>query len=225
MVFKKRARYAIYYVPPADSFLYKGVSRILGRCIYKGGILAQPEGFISNNYTRIASRYGAHATIVAPFYPKCSEIELINALENFCETRKKFLLPEFYLSVLKSGFFALTVKHDENIAQLEEQCVRQFHQYAEPLEDTDIIRRGKLSPTEMEYLICWGYHRIFDLFLFHITLTDPVPKDIMPKIRTELDTYLNCLFKEKHLLGSLSLCRQGGMAEPFKVVSSSNFNL
>jgi hypothetical protein len=87
-------RYAIYFVPAADSKIYRYGSSILGYDCYSGQPVDFPEEFGQesdngavnwNELTAAPRRYGFHATLKAPFYrsPACSENQLVNALQNF----------------------------------------------------------------------------------------------------------------------------------------------
>src|SRR5262249_12768926 len=76
-------RYAIYFVPPADSALYRSGAGFLGYDCYPGKRLRQPQdtGLTASEWaqlTREPRRYGFHATLKAPFrlLPPFTEMDL-----------------------------------------------------------------------------------------------------------------------------------------------------
>src|SRR5262249_14198568 len=76
-------RYAIYFVPPADSALYRFGAGFLGYDCYTGERLRQPHDTALTasewaQLTREPRRYGFHATLKAPFrlVPPFPEMDL-----------------------------------------------------------------------------------------------------------------------------------------------------
>jgi uncharacterized protein DUF1045 len=83
-------RYAIYFVPPADTALYRFGAGFLGYDCYTGESLPHPEetGLTASEWaqlTREPRQYGFHATLKAPFrlLPPFTEIDLTAELERF----------------------------------------------------------------------------------------------------------------------------------------------
>src|SRR5215813_14819328 len=77
-------RYAIYFVPPADSELYRFGAGVLGYDCYSGKDVPQDSGFDADwaELTREPRRYGFHATLKAPFrlLPSAAEADLVAEL-------------------------------------------------------------------------------------------------------------------------------------------------
>ena len=83
-------RYAIYFVPPARSDLYRFGARFLGYDCYSGDDLGHPAdiGLAATAWeelTREPRRYGFHATLKAPFrlLPPFTEADLVAELDRF----------------------------------------------------------------------------------------------------------------------------------------------
>jgi hypothetical protein len=67
------SRYALYFVPPADSALYRFGSSVLGYDCYTGGTLTHPDELVRDarawhSMVDEPRRYGFHATLKAPFH-------------------------------------------------------------------------------------------------------------------------------------------------------------
>jgi len=87
-------RYAIYFVPPAETEFFRFGSAVLGYDCYTGGgnrrpaiLDAEPEFW--DRLTAEPRRYGFHATLKAPFdlAPSCQEAQLVSALHSFAVMR------------------------------------------------------------------------------------------------------------------------------------------
>ena len=83
-------RYAIYFVPPAETEFFRIGSAILGYDCYTGSSVARPNilGREPDFWERLTAeprRYGFHATLKAPFQlsPSCREAQLVSALHSF----------------------------------------------------------------------------------------------------------------------------------------------
>jgi hypothetical protein len=67
------SRYALYFIPPADSALYRFGSSVLGYDCYTGGTLTHPDELVRDarawhSMVDEPRRYGFHATLKAPFH-------------------------------------------------------------------------------------------------------------------------------------------------------------
>src|SRR5262245_61120389 len=83
-------RYAIYFVPAADSPLYRFGSSVLGYDCHTGADVCRPDDLATDvlewsRLTQEPRQYGFHATLKAPFRLSSSsnESQLTSALENF----------------------------------------------------------------------------------------------------------------------------------------------
>ena len=123
-------RYAIYFVPAAQSPLYRYGSAILGYDCYsgkRGGLSRQVSAGTAMNWNELSAeprRYGFHATLKAPFHllPSHSERQLINALRNFAGLGHA--VHTFVPAVrMIAGFFAVVPREPEAaLDALAESC-------------------------------------------------------------------------------------------------------
>ena len=133
-------RYAIYFVPPAQSNLYRYGSSVLGYDCFTGnatGFPGQSES-AAVNWNELGEeprRYGFHATLKAPFHllPSHSEHQLINALQNFA--RLGHAIYAFVPAVrLLSDFFAIVSRdHEPGIDALAASCTTIFDAFRAPI--------------------------------------------------------------------------------------------
>ena len=84
------ARYAVYFVPAAESALYRFGSAVLQYDCYTGNDVLPPAAFAGDaeawrEATAEPRRYGFHATLKAPFHlsPSCTEAQLVSAVQSF----------------------------------------------------------------------------------------------------------------------------------------------
>lgn len=216
-------RYAVYYAPERDSALERLGSSLLGRDIYTGGFLPQPDlGSIPAVdlfcLTRDARRYGLHATLKPPFFlrPGVTEEDLVQAAEAFAAARRPLPLPALEVGGVGS-FFALVMhprtgaeaEDAENIRLMAQETVCFFDQFRAHPSEEEINRRRKkgLTPRQETYLLRWGYPYVFDEFRFHITLTDSVRE---PGLADELETGLRSYMasaREDNRMEAVCICR------------------
>jgi hypothetical protein len=87
-------RYAIYFVPPADSDVYRFGAGFLGYDCYTGADLGHPQdmGVEASTWaelTREPRKYGFHATLKAPFHlsPAFAESDIAAELRRLPPSR------------------------------------------------------------------------------------------------------------------------------------------
>jgi putative phosphonate metabolism protein len=172
-------RYAIYFVPPAESALYRLGSSLLGYDCYRGKEVARPRGLPDDwaTLTEAPRRYGFHGTLKAPFRlaSGLDEAELIRSVARFAGSARNIAAIEPVVRVL--GQFIAVVPR-ERIAELDQlaaDCVTTFDRFRAPSSAADRVRReAGLSTRERSNLERWGYPYVFEDFRFHMTLTGPV---------------------------------------------------
>jgi hypothetical protein len=184
-------RYAVYFVPNVEQYLWAQASEWLGRCAVSQQFSAQP--FISEvpakrfaELTEHPRRYGFHATMKAPFVlaSEYQPKDLIDHVNMLCQQVKPFVLPRLRVTLLEH-FLALVPELDApQIASLEEQCVIQLNDYAQPLDSAELIRRRSagLSEHEDSLLLRWGYPYVLDRFRFHCSLTGSLAQALPSEI-------------------------------------------
>jgi hypothetical protein len=188
-------RYAIYFVPAADSALYRFGAAVLGCDCYTGNDVDFPgplpmENAAWRDLTREPRRYGFHATLKAPFHlaKDADEPVLIDALPVFCRSIES--VPVFEPIVASfAGFMAVVpAAADSAIDRLAAACVTAFDRFRAPMGVHDRSRRViGLSERQAGNLDRWGYPFVFDDFRLHLTLTGRLGADrhavVLPWLR------------------------------------------
>ena len=242
------ARYALYYAPGALSALHAAITPLFGRdALGNRNFSPVPpaDGVFSSDVwasmVAVPAKYGLHATLKAPFElsPRWNDDrDMLKALSLACEELARRHEPltttPLELRSLSTGsgcFLALTpacgsesfAETNPALAALEKDCVTALEIFRAPLEEADIRRRGELTPKEASYLVRYGYHRIFDLFRFHMTLTDSMPESRLALVEKSLRSSLSAFIDRPLVVDSISLFRQKDRTSPF--VELSRFSL
>jgi putative phosphonate metabolism protein len=221
-------RYAIYFIPPPDTKLYRFGADFLGYDCYTGEELAYTEsaGLRPPEWvalTRAPRIYGFHATLKAPFrlQPTVFETDLVEELERFAATPR--VIPTIEPTVQALGeFIALVPNHAEpSLDRLAADCVTAFDHFRRPLTPEERHKRlsGSLNGRQIQNLEQWGYPYVFGEFRFHMTLAGPVERHR----RDPIVTLLQALLKHRHgsrplPIGRVALVRQPAQAAPFRVL-------
>ena len=230
-------RYAIYFVPPADSALYRFGAGFLGYDCYTGESLPHPQDIALtasewDALTREARKYGFHATLKAPFrlLPPFSEADLTAELERFAAIPRT--LPAIKPIVRSLAGFIAVVADTPTVAdtpsmdlnRLAADAVMAFDRFRRPLDLHEREQRlgAGLSERQTDNLDRWGYPYVFDDFRFHMTLTGPL--DALR--RGTILALLQARFNEidgAHVLpvGQLALLRQEGRTTPFRLLAQA----
>jgi hypothetical protein len=173
-------RCAVYFVPDIQSAWWQAGSSWLGRCAATGQPMVQPSlAGISPQaqwaLTAEPRRYGWHATLRAPFKIKPGESlkSVMSELQALAQSLTAFNLPALQVST-HGGFMALRAEGDvSQINSIAAACVKELHQFAMPLSESDLVRRrlAPLSPEQDRLMLAWGYPYVLDEFEFHLSLT------------------------------------------------------
>src|SRR5262245_65402329 len=109
-------RYAIYFVPPADSALYRLGSSLLGYDCYRGADVAFPRELPDDwaELTAAPRRYGFHGTLMAPFRLALGRDEtgLLRAVARFADAARDIAVIEPVVRAL--GRFIAVVPRERN---------------------------------------------------------------------------------------------------------------
>ena len=229
-------RFAIYFVPPTDSTLYRFGAGFLGYDCYTGKDLGASDAVELglSDWTALTQApriYGFHATLKAPFYlaPMTTESELAAELERFGAVPRP--LPAFEPAVRVLGRFVAIVPGTTNAAvdRLAADCVTAFDRFRQPLGDEERRKRldAELSQRQIENLDRWGYPFVFEDFRFHMTLTGPIEED---RRRAEIVALLQDRFAAACggaplSVTRLALLRQERPSTPFRVVCHANLTV
>ncbi|CAL8975103.1 hypothetical protein RHODGE_RHODGE_04089 [Rhodoplanes serenus] len=172
-------RYAVYFVPPIDSTLYRLGSALVGYDAYTGAELAPPaDADVPDDWPAVTAeprRYGFHATLKAPFRLAAGsdETALRDAVLALAgEARPLPVIRPVVRSL--DGFVAVVpAAPDAALAGLAADCVTRLDGFRAPLSAEDRARRAGALATarQRENLERWGYPWVLDDFRFHMTLT------------------------------------------------------
>lgn len=179
-------RYAIYFVPQADSALWCFGCGAIGydsharRAVpfHDHAFFAQGE---IQDWTADPRRYGFHATLKPPF--ALADGTTLDELERtaaaFTRSRQAFDIRQLKVAAIGNFLALVPTESNEDLNQLAAECVRAFEPFRAPLSAADRERRLKspLSPKQITNLDQWGYPYVFDEFRFHMTLTGRLPEE------------------------------------------------
>jgi len=156
-------RFALYYAPARDSFLWQRAE----------DWLAQPD---LQPISVSARRYGFHATIKAPMAlaDGTDRAGLEMALADFARTHRPVALTGLAVTPIE-GFLALTTTpQPQALTDFAATVVTAFERFRMPLEPAARARRlrAPLSARQIELVDEYGYPYVLEQFQFHMTLTD-----------------------------------------------------
>jgi hypothetical protein len=224
-------RYAIYFVPAADSKLYRFGSSVLGYDCYSGAAVDFPHEFGNgavnwNEITALPRRYGFHATLKAPFYlsPSCTEQRLVNALQSFAGLGHavRGFMPALRLV---GDFFAIVPSPAEaGIEDLAASCTTIFDAYRAPMSPKERARRIALglNQSQIQNLDRWGNPYVLSEFRFHMTLTGKVPVRRRKAIQANLLDGMHRLPVERSIaIDRLTLLKQDSPGAFFRVIGGA----
>jgi len=222
------SRYAIYFVPGADTDLYRFGASVLGYDCYTGGDCAPIEGADGSWHDTVREPrvYGFHATVKAPFRlaKDFSETDLDRAVRDFAADQPAILVGELVVRELGS-FIALVPQNPcPPLDRFVGACVREFDRFRAPLGEPERQRRlaADLSARQIENLDRWGYPYVFDDFRFHMTLTGSLP----PAERSRALQLLCGKFEQlRHarllVVDRIVVARQTDAATPFRAIQQA----
>lgn len=219
------ARYAIYYVPDADSALGAFGRRWFGHgdAGNAGGGIAGFSRERVSALTATCRLYGFHATLKAPFRLRetTSAAALKAEAEALAGRQAAVLLPPLRLAAI-GRFLALTPRAPPPaVVHLAAACVRAFAPFRAPSSHSALARRraAGLSAGQAALLARWGYPYVMAQFRFHMTLTDPIGNgaERVAVMRRLLPLVTPFERPPPLLLDSICLCRQDQPGQEFVV--------
>jgi Protein of unknown function (DUF1045) len=227
-------RYAIYFVPPPSSQLYRYGSAILGYDSYTGDGIPFPEqsgGAL--NWTELTAtprHYGFHATLKAPFFlaPSCTEPQLVKALRNFAGLGHAL---HTFVPVVRpiTDFIAVVPRQPgDSLNALAASCTTLFDAYRAPMSPQERARRlaSGLSQSQIQNLDRWGYPFVLADFRFHMTLTGAVPQRRKQAVLAELlDLFHDIKVEPSMTIDRLALMKQDTPQAPFRVFDEAKLKI
>jgi putative phosphonate metabolism protein len=222
-------RYAVYYVPAAQSDLYRFGSAVLGYDCYTGAALDGPDEFASNakawtELTEEPRRYGFHATLKAPFRlsPNCTETQLVSAVRSLAGLGHAIATITPAIDVLDDFAAIVPAEPQPALNALASSCTTILDAYRAPMSPQERARRiaADLNRSQIENLGRWGYPFVLSEFRFHMTLTGK----IRPRRRKETLAVLKKSFDRMYgdgpiAVDRLALVKQSSSLSSFRVVS------
>ena len=228
-------RYAIYFVPPPSSRLYRYGSAILGFDSYTGNNVAFPESFGGgavnwNELTATPRRYGFHATLKAPFFlaPSCTEQQLVNALQSFAGLGHAAHGFKPTLHEIEDFIAVVPQEAESSLNALAASCTTIFDAYRAPMAPQERARRlaSGLSQSQIQNLDRWGYPFVLAEFRFHMTLTGAVPQRRKQAVLAALRDGLHHMKVEPSItIERLALMKQETADAPFRVLDEAVLNV
>jgi hypothetical protein len=223
------ARYAISYVPAADSAFYRFGSSILGYDCYTGQELPPAADLkaAAVDWARVTAeprRYGFHATLKAPFHlsSACTETQLVSAFDNFANIGHAVPMITPAIEML-SGFAAIVpLEREPPVDALAVACTTLFDAFRAPMTAQERARRvaSGLSPSQMQNLDRWGYPFLFSDYRFHMTLTSTIQTRQRGAVLAALrERFQSMCGDQPILIDRLALLKQEASHAGFRVVS------
>ena len=221
-------RYAIYFVPSADSTLYRFGASLLGYDSFTGKALPFADDIEAQiadwkQITVDPRKYGFHATLKAPITLAAgkTENELISAIKTFAQ--KPRAIPIITPVVRTIGSFIAVVPNapSADLQSFAADCVTTFDEFRTPLTPEDRARRNvaALSEKQVAYLDRWGYPYVFEEFRFHMTLTGSLPAERRDGVLEALQKRFANLELSSVAIEHLALLRQNESTSQFTVIA------
>lgn len=208
-------RYAIYFVPPPESPLYRFGASVLGFDTYTGNAVGYPRGADANwsAVVRAPRVYGFHATLKAPFrlVAGTAEHDLVAALDALAGDCPSLDAGPPEIAALDDFVALVPSGASPALATLASTCVRSFDRFRAPMTADERQRRlrAPLSPRQMRQLELWGYPYVDDDFRFHMTLTGPLAvAEREPTVRWLRRCFAEAVAGPRLLMSRLVIARQ-----------------
>lgn len=220
-------RYAIYFVPGADSVLYRFGASLIGYDAYSGQLLAFPKDLETGveGWERFISdprKYGFHATLKAPIALAAGKAEsaLAAAMDAFARTPRAIPVIKPVVRSISSFIAIIPDAPSEELQAFARDCVMQFDTFRAPLTATDRERRNvsALSERQVTYLDRWGYPYVLEEFRFHMTLAGSLPASRMETVTSFLRDRFAALELTSTPIDRLTLLRQDDATSRFRVI-------
>jgi len=222
------ARYAIYFVPAAESHLYQFGCSVLAYDCYTGETVRRGADFGASaaewdRLTEEPRRYGFHATLKAPFHlsPACSEEQLISAVQSFAELSHSVPTIAPVVRML-SGFAGIVpARHEAATGALATKCTTMFDRFRAPMSPQERAQRLALglNPGQIQNLERWGYPFLFSDFRFHMTLTGKIQPNRRDQVLASLQrTFDHACGGQPFAIDRVALMRQDDGNANFRVI-------
>ena len=220
-------RYAIYYVPDAESALYRFGTALLGYDALNAHNVAQPDALVEaiprwREFTDDPRKYGFHATLKAPFRlsSRASETDLVAAFEEFSGKQRAIAVIRPLARLLRNFVAIVNDAPNGDLAKLADDCVTAFEVFRAPLTPQDRERRLKspLNSNQIEMLDRWGYPYVFEEFFFHMRLTGRIESALGEQTLEVIAAQFSKLGQQSLAIDRLALLRQDHPSAKFAAI-------
>ncbi len=220
-------RYAIFWLPPADSALAAFGRDWFGICPERGEVDAPatfglPADVAAEAIAR-PRRYTLHGTIVAPFRPAegVTGEMLADELRAFCARRTARRAGPLRLSRLSRHLALIPEGGTARLDWLAAEAVTHFNAFRAPMTEADLARypAEQHSPRQLQHARDFGYPYVLSDFIFHITLAGPLAPEQLDEVQTALAPRLAELTGEPLNIGNLCLLGEADQAAPFRLIA------
>ena len=215
-------RFALYWAPELDDPLHALGSSWLGRDAETGAALAQPAlpaGLDIAAITAEARGYGLHATLKPPFRLAGAYGELEAAVAALAARIPAFDLPPLAVRNL-GGFLALRETAPCPALQaLADACVAELDPFRAPMTEAEWARRrrGGLSAADEARIARWGYHYVFEAWMFHVTLSRRLTAEERAVVEPAVTAHLGDAPARPRRVASICLFSQAAPDAPFLI--------
>jgi hypothetical protein len=223
------SRYAVFFVPSANSDLYRFGSSVLGYDCYTGAEVDRPAELRTNprrwhNATDEPRRYGFHALLKAPFHllPSCTEAQLVSAIESFAGLG--YVAPTMVPTLrFINGFAAIVpLKAEPSLAALATACSTIFDAYRAPISPQERARRiaARSSESQAQNLAHWGDSYVNSDFQFHLKLTGQIQANQRRETLALLQKCFDRMCDDRPIpIDRIALAKQTSAQASFRIVS------
>ena len=220
-------RYAVYFMPAADTALGRAGSAWLGRDAVTNRTVPQPASVGIDPdalaaRTATPRRYGFHATLKAPFRlaAEFRRNDLEAAIASLAADCPAFGLG-LQVGCLRN-FVALLPREPgtDQAGQLARGCVIALDRFRAPLTPVEYARRKpeNLPPRERGLLDRWGYPYVLEAFRFHITLSGRLAGPALADTRVAAKGWFAPLLRAPVQVDAITLCHEVQPDGPFVVL-------
>lgn len=189
-------RYGVYWAPATTSLWWAWGAHWLGRDEAHDIALPQPSvnGFGAAelaDVTAAARRYGLHATLKAPFrLAEGIDVHQVwQRLRALAATQSAIALGPLQVSEI-DGFLALVSKPlPDAVRVLADRCVIELDALRAPTSAADLARRraDQLDMRAQELVQRYGYDRVLERFVWHVTLSDRLDARRLALLRAHVE--------------------------------------
>jgi putative phosphonate metabolism protein len=224
-------RYAIYFVPGADTPLYRFGASVLGYDCRSGKATPFIGGAEASwaEWTKEPRVYGFHATLKAPFrlVEGLTESDLIRAAAAFAKDRPVVNGGALAVRALGSFIALVPAVPSADVNRLADTCVRAFDGFRAPMTEEDRARRlaSPLTARQIEHLDRWGYPYVFEDFRFHMTLSGSLSAQNQERALQYLREKFEQVPQTQALfVDRIVIARQAQQSAPFIVVHETSLS-